>query len=208
MPTFAFTYVLIAINVIMSVIAWNNANSMQKWIFHPVSVARNGEYWRFLTSGFIHADGMHLFFNMFTLFFFGLNVEFNLVLHYGEMGRYLLIAVYVLAIIAADLPSYFQHKKNTYYSALGASGAVSAMIFAGIYFEPLRRISLYFIPMPGFVFGVLYLIYCSYMVKNAKDNIGHDAHFYGSVFGFFSALLLYPAGVDSFITQIGNFRPF
>lgn len=208
MPTFAFTYILIAINVLMSVLAWNNANFMQKWIFHPVSIARNGDYWRFLTSGFIHSDGMHLFFNMFALFSFGLNVEFNLVLRYGELGRYLLLIIYLLAIIASDLPSYFKYKKDMYYSALGASGAVSAMIFASIYFAPLSKISLYFIPIPGFIFGILYLAYCSYMVKNAKDNIGHDAHFYGSVFGFFSALLLYPAGVDSFITQIGSFKLF
>lgn len=208
MPTFAFTYILIAINVLMSVLAWNNANLMQKWIFHPVSIARNSDYWRFLTSGFIHSDGMHLFFNMFALFSFGLNVEFQLVLLYGEIGRYLMIIIYLLAIVASDLPSYFKYKNDIYYSALGASGAVSAMIFASIYFSPLSKISLYFIPIPGFIFGVLYLVYCSYMVKNAKDNIGHDAHFYGSVFGFFSALLLNPSGVDSFITQIGSFRPF
>ena len=177
MPTVPFTYVLIAINVLMSVVAWNNANLMQKWIFHPVSIARNGDYGRFLTSGFIHADGMHLFFNMFALFSFGRNVEFQLVLLYGELGQYLMVIIYLLAILASDLPSYFKHKKDMYYSALGASGAVSAVIFASIYFSPLNKISLYFIPIPGFIFGILYLAYCSYMVKNAKDNIGHDAHF-------------------------------
>ncbi len=205
MPTFAFTYIIIAVNVLMSVIAWNNANLKQKWIFHPLSIARNGEYLRFLTSGFIHADGMHLFFNMFALFSFGLNVEFQLVLLFGEMGRYILLVIYLLAVVASDLPSYFKHKNDVYYSALGASGAVSAMIFASIYFSPLSKISLYFIPIPGFIFGILYLIYCSYMVRNSNDNIGHDAHFYGSVFGFFAALSLNPSGVDNFITQIASF---
>ena len=119
-----------------------------------------------------------------------------------------MIIIYLLALVASVLPGYFKHKTDMYYSALGASGAVAAMIFMSIYFAPLSRISLYFIPIPGFIFGILYLVYCSYMVKNGNDNIGHDAHLYGSLFGFLAAFLLNPAGIDNFITQIGSYKPF
>ncbi len=174
---------LIAVNVILSLIAMNNQDVLSKSIMWPYGVKRYNQFYRFITSGFIHADYMHLFFNMFTLFFFGKVVEAYFSI-YGLGGNIAYVALYFLGLIASDLPTYFKQKNNSNYHCLGASGAVSAVVFAAIVFDPWSSIYLYgAIKISAFVYGLLYIIYCIYMSRRGGDNINHDAHLWGALFG-------------------------
>lgn len=184
------TLLLIAANIIFSIIGFNNTNLLTKTIGWPYYTKRNKEYFRFISSGFLHADWMHLFFNMFTLFFFGQNLEiiFNLCFTGGGLW-YLLL--YFAGLIAADIPSYIKHQDDANYRSLGASGAVSAVVFASILFDPWSQLQLYgFIKMSALLFAVIYVVYCVYMGKQNQDNVNHDAHLWGSVFGLVFTLLL------------------
>ncbi|GEO04297.1 rhomboid family intramembrane serine protease [Adhaeribacter aerolatus] len=204
------TLIIIILTVGISIYAWSNEDLLRNWIFHPFSVNKNHQYYRFVTSGFLHADWMHLFFNMLTLYFFGEMVETVFIYHYGpQIGIFLYLLIYLGGMIVADLPSYIKHKKDYDYRALGASGAVSAIIFSSILFNPTREICLYaFLCMPGFVFGLLYLIYSYYQSKQMGDNINHDAHLYGAIFGFILAIFLVPGSFGSFVQQIAQWGIF
>jgi membrane associated rhomboid family serine protease len=180
---YPITIALIAINVIVSLIAMNNQDVLSKTIMWPYGVKRHNQFYRFITSGFIHADYMHLFFNMFTLFFFGKGVEFCFSF-YGVGGNIAYIALYFLGLIASDLPTYFKQKDNYNYHCLGASGAVSAVVFAAIVFNPWSSIYLYgALKISAFVYAALYIFYCVMMSRRGGDNINHDAHLWGALFG-------------------------
>ncbi len=159
------TLLLIAANVIFSMIGFSNNNFLGKTIGWPYYEKRNKEYYRFITSGFLHADWIHLFFNMFTLYFFGGSVE--IIFSAGGLGgMYAYLALYFFGLIAADIPSYLKHNNDTDYRSLGASGAVSAVIFSSIIFSPWNSILLYgAIKISATVYAVLYVIYCIYMGK-------------------------------------------
>lgn len=177
------TILLIAANVIFSLIAFNNRDVMGKAIMWPYGVKRERQYYRFITSGFIHADYMHLFFNMFTLFFFGriLEMYFKAYQLGGEVS-YLLL--YFLGLIISDYPTFIKQKDNSHYLCLGASGAVSAVVFGTIVFSPWSSIYLYgAIKISAFIYAVLYIVYCVYMSRRGTDNINHDAHLWGALFG-------------------------
>lgn len=177
------TILLIAINVIFSIIGFSNAEMLNKTIGWPYYTKRENQYYRFITSGFLHGDWMHLFFNMFTLYFFGRNIEF-LFAEYGLGGNFAYLALYFLGLIVSDLPSYFKHQDDHSYRSLGASGAVSAVVFAAILFSPWSSIYLYgAIKISATVYAVLYIVYCVYMGKQKNDNVNHDAHLWGSLFG-------------------------
>ena len=184
------TYFLIAANVIFSFIGFSNNAFLSKMIGWPYFEKRDREYYRFVTSGFLHADWMHLIFNMFTLYFFGRNLE--LIFSIGGLGgKFAYLALYFLGMIAADIPGYFKHNDDYNYRSLGASGAVSAVIFASIVFMPWDILQLYgIIQLSAVLFAVLYIIYCVYMGKRNADNIGHDAHLWGSLFGLVFMLIL------------------
>lgn len=187
------TMTLIVLNVIISLIGFNNPAFVNKYIFWPVGINRNREYYRFVSSGFLHADFMHLFFNMFTFYFFGRNLEyyFNSLFANGWLW-YLLL--YFVGMVVADLPSYYKNRDNNYFRSLGASGAVSAVVFGAIFFDPWSQIALYgFIRMSALVFAVLYIVYCVYMSRKAQDNINHDAHLWGSIAGLAITALLVAA---------------
>jgi membrane associated rhomboid family serine protease len=180
------TLIIIIITVLTSLGAFSNAKLMSDYIFEPVRVNRNKQYYRFFTSGFLHADQMHLIFNMISLFFFGPFVETGFKTIFGSsMGSLLYAAMYLLALPMALLPTYFKNKNNPYYRGLGASGAVSAVVFAGLLLAPTILIGIYIIPpfIPGFIFAPLYLVISAVMEKRAKDNVNHSAHIWGSVFG-------------------------
>lgn len=179
---YPITLIIIAINVIVSMIGFSNPDFVNKYIFWPFRQARDNQHYRFITSGFLHADWMHLIFNMFTFYFFGRVIEM-LFQAYGLGGKVAYILLYFLALIVASMPSYIKHKHNYGYRALGASGAVSAVVFASVLFNPWGTLYLFFIPMPAIVFAVLYIWYCIYMAKRGGDNINHDAHLWGSLFG-------------------------
>ena len=177
------TLILIALNVLFSFIGFSNGTILSKTIGWPYYEKRNKEYYRFITSGFLHADWIHLFFNMFTLYFFGANVELILSAS-GLGGTFAYLALYFLGLVAADIPSYLKHNNEPEYRSLGASGAVSAVIFASIIFSPWKSIYLYgAIQISATVYAILYIIYCIYMGKKNQDNVNHDAHLWGSVFG-------------------------
>ncbi len=180
---FPVTFALIAANIIISLIAMNNQDVLSKTIMWPYGVKRYNQFYRFITSGFIHADYMHLFFNMFTLFFFGKVVEVYFSM-FGLGGNIAYLSLYFLGLIASDLPTYIKQKDNYNYHCLGASGAVSAVVFAAIVFNPWSSIYLYgALKISSFVYAVLYIIYCVAMSKKGGDNINHDAHLWGALFG-------------------------
>jgi len=184
------TFLLIALNVIFSLIGFSNHALLDKTIMWPYRVKREQQYYRFITSGFLHADFAHLFFNMFTLYFFGTNLE--RLLYVNELGgNAAYLALYFLGLIVSDIPGYLKHKDDYGYRALGASGAVSAVLFACLIFDPWGQVRLYgAIKMSFAVFAVLYLAYCIYMGNKGHDNVNHDAHLWGSIFGLAFTLLL------------------
>ena len=182
----SITLIIIISTVIVSVIAFKNEQVMDNLIFYPPAVTEKNQYYRFITCGFIHADIGHLAFNMISFYLFsnGL-VEPAFIGFFGDYGRALLLLMYVLALIVCLLPTYFKNKNNQQYRSLGASGAVSAVVFAGLMISPLSQIGFFIIPpiIPGFIFGPLYLIISAYMEKRGGDNINHSAHIWGALFG-------------------------
>jgi len=203
------TFLFIGITVITSIYAWNNARIQYGWMMNPYEIRRRKQYFRFVSSGFIHQDGVHLFFNMFSLYFFGQNVEAYYTYIFGVPGLLLFGALYILGIVVSDIPSYLKHKNRPAYNSLGASGGVSAVIFASVLFDPVSNICLYAILcLPGFLLAILYLIYSYYQGKRGGDNINHDAHFYGAVFGIIFTIVIYPLVVVNFIEHLKDYSPF
>src|SRR5258708_5647089 len=172
---------------------------------NPFNISRKQQYYRFLTSGFIHRDHMHLLMNMLSFYFLGSIVERVFIILFGSTGNVYFILLYLMAIVVSDLPTYFKQKDNPNYNSLGASGGVAAVVFTFIIFQPLQYICLYFaLCMPGFILGILYIAYSYYQGRNSKDNINHDAHLYGSLFGFLFCIVVYPPSIGNFFHQIMN----
>jgi len=193
--TITITLIIIIITCLVSVSAFSNEKIMNDLIFYPPAVSKHGQWYRFFTCGFIHADFIHLAFNMFSLYMFGRFVEEKFVDIFGDIGKLLYILMYVIALPVCLLPTYAKNKENYQYRSLGASGAVSAVIFAGLMIAPYVEVGLFFIPpfIPGFVFAPLFLILSFYLEKRAKDNVNHSAHIWGALFGL------------AFIIVIGKF---
>jgi membrane associated rhomboid family serine protease len=196
------TIILIIVTAIISIQAFNQASFMQKLIFNPYVIHHNREWYRFLSSGFLHADWIHLLLNVFVLFSFGSVVQKYYAYFFGSAGNYLFILLYLSSIIAANASTYYAQKNNPSYNSLGASGAVSAVVFASILFQPTAKIYLYgLIGIPGYLAGIAYLIYSQYSSKNGKDNINHEAHFYGAVYGVVFTLVFKPSVFKFFLNQ-------
>jgi membrane associated rhomboid family serine protease len=196
------TFLIIAVTALISIYAFNNQSLIQKLILYPVVMNRPSEYYRLVTSGFVHADWNHLIVNMFTLYFFGRTTELILGEIFGTAGSLIFIIFYLTAIAAASAPSVIKHKNNGRYAALGASGGVSAVLFFVIYYSPWSRILVYFIPMPAIVYAILYTAYSYYMNKRGMDNIGHDAHLGGAFYGILAAFLTDPTHGRIFFGQL------
>jgi len=203
------TIILIIITSLISMIAFNDTALFSKLMFNPYRVYHNREYYRILTHGFVHADWMHLIVNMIVFYSFGTNVEYYF--HQLEGAGYLhhanlwYISMYLIAIVVSSLTTLIYHKDHGYYNSVGASGAVSAVLFCSIFFAPLNQIFLMaIIPIPGIIFGPLYLAYCYYMGKKNADNINHDAHFIGAVFGFIFPLIINFNLIYNFIDLLFN----
>ena len=190
------TIVLIAVTSVISVLAFYNRELFVKLQFNAYQIFHRREYYRLISHGFIHANWWHLFVNMFVLYMFGTYAEKRLAfLAANDLLKYPLLIYmifYLAAIVFASTISLVKHKDDVWYNSVGASGAVSAVVFFFIFFEPLEKLYLYFIPIgiPAILFGVLYLIYSQYMARRGGDNINHDAHFLGAVFGFVSPLFI------------------
>lgn len=204
MSHIAFTVALVVITVLISLAAFNDQRFTDKLILWPARMHRPDEYYRLLTSGFIHADWMHLFFNMFTMFFMGRFVE-SAFMAYG-ITPWLYVLMYLAGIIVASLPSFYKHRNNPYYRSLGASGGVAAVLFSSVYFSPWSQIYIFFIPMPNILFAILYLVYSVYMTRKGSSTINHDAHFWGAVFGFLFTLAIEPSHGMNFVREIQAFR--
>jgi membrane associated rhomboid family serine protease len=189
--------------------AFNNRDLQYKLIMNPVAVVQHGQWYRMITSGFIHSNWTHLGFNMFTFYFFGELVEQIFGGLKGDMGAVYFVSFYILGIIISDLPSVIKHKNNPHYNSLGASGGVAAIVFCSILFFPTNPICLYgFICIPGFILGVIYLIYSYTKGQQLSDNVNHDAHLIGAVFGVVFSVVLEPRVLGSFVDQIANWSIF
>jgi membrane associated rhomboid family serine protease len=206
---FFVTYTIIGVTVLISMMAFNRPNMLGEFMMNPYKIKSRGQYYRFITSGFIHQNHMHLILNMFSFYFFGRIIEIVFGMVFGAWGPVYYIALYLVAIVVSDLPSYLKHKDNPGYNSLGASGGVAAVIFASIVFQPIQKICLFIaICLPGFILGTAYIIYSYYQGRKSNDNINHDAHLYGAVFGFIFCVVLYPPSLMSFVKQIMGWKLF
>ncbi len=179
---FQLTYVLLAITIGISLLAFQNYELKSKLLFNPYSVKHKGEWYRFVSHGFIHGDQNHLFINMFVLWQFGGFIESKFAEIFGAASGGIYILFYIAAIIVSCISTYFKSNNNPGYNSLGASGATSAIVFAFIIFDPWSWFI--FPPLPAIILAFAYLFYSSYMDKRKSDNIGHNAHFWGAIFGF------------------------
>jgi len=199
--TISITLVIIIITVIISILAFNDNNLKYKLTFSPYSYLHNNKFWLVFTHGFIHADYLHLAFNMYVLYMFGIYIE-AFFLNTSSIGFIFFLSLYLGGMVFATLPSIIKHRDNPNYLSLGASGAVSAIVFAFIIIEPLAPLGLIIIPglsIPGFIFGLLYLFAENYMIKKGGSNIAHDAHISGAIFGLlFIALYDYHIYINFF----------
>ncbi|AWL10144.1 hypothetical protein HME7025_02302 [Aquirufa nivalisilvae] len=199
----SISFIIIIITVLVSLLCWQKPTLMDKMTMNPYKINRRNEYWRFISSGFIHADFTHLFFNLFSFFFFGLQLENIFTVLFPEIGQLLFAIFYVTAIVAADLPTFFKQRKNPYFNSLGASGAVSAVIFAGILFFPTEKIYLFgILGIPGFIYAGLFTWYSIAMDRRGRDYVNHSAHLYGGLYGLVFVTLLYPKVWLTFVEQV------
>jgi membrane associated rhomboid family serine protease len=198
------TLIIILITLIISISAFYNTDIFDKLKFNPYRTAHQKEVWRLLTYGFIHADWVHLGVNMFVLFYFGTLVSAYFDMVFPGNSTFYFLLLYLGGLLISAAPAFGKHKNNLYYNSVGASGAVSAILFSSIVFDPMNKIYLMFIPIgiPAILFGVLYLVYSAYMDKKGNDNIGHDAHFWGGIYGFVLTLILKPDLFNHFLYQI------
>jgi membrane associated rhomboid family serine protease len=190
------TLLIIALTCLVSIAALSNPTLFSKLLFNAHSIHTRKEWYRFVSHALIHADWMHLAMNLYVLFMFGKMVENNFQAAFGDFrGEIYFLVLYVLSVVASSVPSYHKNKDNYHYNAVGASGAVSAVVFAAIMLHPTMRLSLMFIPIPipAPIFGVLYLLYCRYAASNARDNVAHDVHYWGSIFGAAFTLAVLPS---------------
>lgn len=206
----SLTIVILVITCVVSFLAFNNRTMFDKLKHYPAAEHQRKEYYRWLTSGFLHGDYMHLIINMFVFHSFGTALEQYYTYHFGMIGGSILFGVtYLLTIILANIPTYFKYENNPYYTAIGASGGVSGILFIYILIYPWNMLGLYaIIPVPAIIFGVLYLWYESWAAKNQNDNIGHDAHFFGAIAGIMIAIVSRPAILPEFLRSLIENFPF
>ena len=198
------TIIIIAITCLVSLLCFNGRLNGSRLLFNAYQVWHRKEWYRLFTSGVIHSGWGHLFFNMLTMYFFGRVVEQYFAAVFGSMlGGILYIVLYISALAVSSIGDLIKYRNNWNYNALGASGAVSAILFASILFAPKMGIYIYLIPIPvpGYIFAPMYLLYCWYMAKRNMDNIGHTAHFWGAVYGLLFPLACKPAILGFFLSQ-------
>lgn len=179
------TIAIVALTCIISFTAFSNDKITEDLIFYPPAITYKNQWYRFITCGFIHADIMHLAFNMYSFYLFGEMVERAFISIFGDKGKPLYLILYITSLVVCLLPTYLQHKENYHYRSLGASGAVSAVIFVGIFLNPTMLMGIFPIPIniPGFIFGPIYLALSAYLAKKGHGNINHSAHIWGAIFG-------------------------
>ena len=196
---FSVTIVIVAITVLVSWRAFNDRALLERMILWPPAVERRKQYDRLLGYGFVHADWMHLLFNMITLWSFGTAVERVFSELITPVGY---VLFYLSAIVVSILPTYISHRRDPNYRSLGASGGVSAVLFAFILFDPWSKLIIFPIPVPipAFVFAILYVAYSIWMDRRGSDNVNHIAHLWGAAYGLLFTALLVP-GILGHFTQ-------
>jgi len=196
---------IFAITLATSIWAFYSDNIYENMILNAQEVAHGRRVYTLITSGFIHADIMHLLFNLLSYYFFAFTLEAGIPqVGFQGLGHWQFGLLYFVSLILSDLPTVYKHRNDGWYNCLGASGAVSAVIFSFILFLPMGRMGMMLIPgidLPAFVFGILYLIYCNYASRKGVGNINHDAHFFGALSGLLITVILNPHVVHSFIEQ-------
>lgn len=202
----SITVTIVIITCLVSIAAFSNQKIQNDLIFYPAVIKRNNQFYRFFTYGFIHADFIHLAFNMISLWSFGKLLESDTMIDpdtreqfltyrslFGERGGLMYLLLYILGIIVSVIPDYIKHRNNYAYRALGASGAVSAVIFAAIALEP-KALELYLffvpIPIPGYIFALIFVALSTYLARKGQDNIGHGAHLTGAIFGLIFTIVV------------------
>jgi membrane associated rhomboid family serine protease len=191
--------VIFGITIASSLLAFYNDELYGRMILNPYQVAKGKETFTLLTSGFIHKDWVHLVFNMMTYYFFAFNLE-------ATIGHWQFALLYVASLVLSDLPTVYKNRENFWYRSLGASGAISAVVFSSIMFDPMAHMGILLIPVqiPAIIFGGLYLVYCVYASRRASDGINHDAHFYGALCGIVFTIILVPASVHIFFDKLAH----
>lgn len=197
---FSHSLTLIIITILVSLVAFSKQHVMNRLTFWPPAI-KKGQYDRFITHGFIHVDGTHLLFNMITLFFFGRVIEVFYRQYFFDMG---FVLFYLGGLIVAILPSYIQHKNDYQWASLGASGAVSAVLFAYILFKPWSLIFVFFIPVPAIIFAVLYIAYTVWSNKKSSSHINHSAHLWGAIYGVVITIIIQPKILPHFLNELIN----
>lgn len=200
-------FILLA-NVLVSVSCLQNREYFFKLDFQPYMIVRNKEWYRFISHAFVHADGFHLVVNMYVLYTFGKTVEFQYAALFGSMWIPMFLLLYLGGILFSAIPGYARNKENYNYHGVGASGAVSAIVFTYILNNPMRPLGLIFIPgfdLPAIVFGALYLVYEIYMDRNKRSPIAHSAHYFGAIFGVIFTILMAPDVVIQLWNEYGFF---
>lgn len=198
-----FTYGLMAVIGLVTYVAWKRPELHSKLMLNPNLTVRQNQYWRLLTSGFVHNSPMHLFLNLFTLYFFGAAIERIFNAYFGEIGVLLYLTLFLSAVIVANIPTLIKHRNNPGYNTLGASGGVSALVLAFILFDPIRDLCLYaLICLPGYILGAIFIVYSIIMGKRGRDNINHDAHLWGAIYGLIFIIILRPTTIESFLEAI------
>jgi membrane associated rhomboid family serine protease len=201
----------IAVIIIISAISiygFSNHAVVEKLQFNAWQIVNKKEYYRLFTHALVHGGWTHLIINMFVLYSFGNATIYYFKEYLGINGELWFMILFISSIPFSSLYSLFKEKGNYYYNAVGASGGVTAIVFTTILFDPYNLIYIYFIPVPGIVFGIIYLVYTKIMSTKNIDNIGHDAHFWGAVYGFFFPILFYPQLAKLFFIKLINFKVF
>ncbi|MBL4653946.1 MAG: rhomboid family intramembrane serine protease [Flavobacteriales bacterium] len=203
----SLTLLIIIVTVSVSLFAINKREYFYRFQYNPYVVKHNKQWYRIFSHALIHGDYMHLFFNMYVLYNFGTITEEYYIGIFGAKGIFLYGMLYVGGIMFAALPAYKKHSENSHYNAVGASGAVSAVLFASILFMPTAGLRIMFIPIsiPAFIFGFIYLALEAYLDKKSNDNIAHDAHIWGALFGVVFTIALKPAIVLYFIESVNDY---
>lgn len=195
------TLAIIAVTCIVSWIAFKDGKLMQRLLLWPPAVEKKHEYWRLLSYGLVHADFQHLLFNMITLFFFGRAMEWLYAQHLGSLG---FLWFYLGGLLVSILPTYIQNRRNANYRSLGASGAVSAVLFAFILLSPWSMIFVFFFPVPAIVYAVAFVAFSIWMDHRGGSYINHSAHMWGAAYGIVFTVLMEPRVIPVFLQQLRN----
>ncbi|MBP6183457.1 MAG: rhomboid family intramembrane serine protease [Saprospiraceae bacterium] len=201
----SITLIIIALNLIVSYMAFQDHQFFDRWADRPYAVVHGHQYERWLTSGFVHGNWLHFGINMFVLWQFGSVVEETFMSLDGPIGgRIKYVTIYFIILIASSIPTFLKHKDNPSYSSVGASGAVSGVLFAYVLFYPLNLLYLYgIIPIYGIVAALAYLAYSSWASRRENDHINHDAHLYGALSGLLLTMLFFPESIQIFLLALG-----